>query len=190
MTLLHPRERGVEIPVGRPIIGNVRGDLSYGGKCCFLILLAARLLKSAVLHQGERSTGNKYVSGLLPANLRVNPVKRGRREHGLKLLAGKQCILKPRVYKFHLSSTFQVLPGQCCKVPAGLQSCDVQAPSDKAARQLAASAPDLEHMITAPDSCDPASLVDEFVRISRTVAVVLGGHVIKNLAVTTRSRSW
>jgi hypothetical protein len=32
--------------------------------------------------------GNKYVSGLLPAGLRVNPVKRGCREHGLKLLAG------------------------------------------------------------------------------------------------------
>jgi hypothetical protein len=66
----------------------------------------------------------------------------------------------------------------------------VQAPSDKAARQLAASAPDLEHTITAPDPCDPASLVDEFVGIGRTVAVVLGGHVIKNLAVTARRRSW
>jgi hypothetical protein len=117
-------------------------------------------------------------------------VKRGRREHGLKLLAGKQRILELSVYIVHLSRTFQVLPGQCYKARAGFDRRDVQAPSDKAARQLAASAPDLEHVITAPDSCDPASLVDEFVRISRTVAVVLGGHVIKNLAVTTRSRSW
>jgi hypothetical protein len=66
----------------------------------------------------------------------------------------------------------------------------VQAPGDKAARQLAASAPDLKHMIAAPDPCDPASLVDEFVRVSRTVAVVLSRDLIKNLAVTTCSRSW
>ena len=188
--MLHPSERGVEIPVGRPISGNVRGDLSHGSECCVLIWLAARLLKPAVLHEGERSTGNKYVSGLLPTNLRVNPVKRGRREHGLKLLAGKQCILKLSVHKFHLSSTFQVLPGQCHEALAGFECCDVQAPSDKAARQLPASTPDLKHMITAPDPCDPTSLVDEFVGISRTVAVVLSRDLIKNLAVTTGSRFW
>jgi len=188
--LLHPSERGVEIPVGRPISGNVRGDLSYGSECRVLISLAARLLKSAVLHEGERSTGNKYVSGLLPADLRVNPVKRGRREDGLKVLAGKQCILKLSVQKFHLSSTFQVLPGQCYEALAGFECCDVQAPSDKAARQLAASAPDLKYLITAPDPCDPTSLVDEFVRISRTVAIVVSRDLIKNLAVTTCGRFW
>jgi hypothetical protein len=142
------------------------------------------------LHEGERSTGNKYVSGPLPANFRINPVKRGRREHSRKLLAGKQCILKLSVHKFHLSGTFQVLPGQCDEAFAGFECCDVQAPGDKAARQLAASAPDLKHMIAAPDPCDPASLVDEFVRVSRTVAVVLSRDLIKNLAVTTCSRSW
>jgi len=170
--------------------GNVRGDLSYGSECCFLIWLAARLLKSAVLHEGERSTRNKYVSGLLPANLRVDPVKRGRREHGLKLLTGKQCILKLSVHKFRLSSTCQVLPGQCDEVLAGFECCDVHAPSEKAARQLAASTPDLKHMITAPDPCDLTSLVEEFVRISRTAAVVLSRDLIKNLAVTTCTRFW
>jgi hypothetical protein len=44
-------------------------------------------------------------------------------------------------------------------------------------------------MITAPDPCDPASLVDEFARISRTVAVVLSRDLIKNLAVTVRVKS-
>jgi hypothetical protein len=170
--------------------GNVRSDLSHGSEYCFLISLATRLLKSAVLHEGERSTGNKYVSGLLPTNLRVNPVKRGCGEHGLKLLAGKQCILKLSVHKFHLSSTFQVLPGQCYEALAGFECCDVQAPSDKAARQLAASTPNLKHMISAPDPCDLTSLVDEFVRVSRTAAVVLSRDLIKNLAVTTCSRFW
>ncbi len=117
-------------------------------------------------------------------------MKRGRREHGLKLLAGKQCILKLSVHKFHPLSTFQVLPGQCYEAFAGLECCDVQAPRDKAARQLAASTPNLKHTITAPDPCDPASLVDEFVRISRTVAVVLSRDLIKDLAVTTCSRFW
>jgi hypothetical protein len=117
-------------------------------------------------------------------------MKRGRREHGLKLLAGEQCILKPGVHKFHLSSTFQVLPGQCYEALARFDCCDVQAPSDKAARQLAASTPNLKHMITAPDPCDPTSLVDEFVRISRTPAVVLSRDLIKNLAVTTCRRFW
>jgi hypothetical protein len=142
------------------------------------------------LHEGERSTGNEYVSGLLPTNLRVNPVKRGRRENGLELLAGKQCILKLSVHKFHLSSIFQVLPGQCYEALAGFECCDVQAPSDKAARQLAASTPDLKYMITAPDPCDLTSLVDELLRISRTAAVVLSRDLIKNLAVTTCSRFW
>jgi len=142
------------------------------------------------LHEGERSIRNKYVSGLLPTHLRVNPVKRGRREHGLKLLTGKQCILKLSVHKFHLSSTFQVLPGQCHEARAGFDCCDLQAPSRKAARQLAAPTPDLKHMITAPDPCDLTSLVNKFVRISRTAAVVLSRDLIKNLAVTTRSRFW
>jgi hypothetical protein len=45
-------------------------------------------------------------------------------------------------------------------------------------------------MITAPDPRDPTSLVDEFVRISRTVAVVLSRDLVKNLAVTTCGRFW
>jgi hypothetical protein len=45
-------------------------------------------------------------------------------------------------------------------------------------------------MITAPDPCDLASLIDEFVRISRTAAVILNRDLIKNLAVTTGSRFW
>jgi hypothetical protein len=186
--LVHPGERGAEVPVGRPISGNVRGDLSHGSEYCFLIWLATRLLKSEVLQEGERSAGNKYVSGLLPADLRVNPVKRGRTENGLKMLTGKQCILEPSVHEFDLSSTFQVLPGQCHEVLAWFERCDAQAPGGKAARQLAGSAPDLEHMITAPDPRDPASVVDEFVGISRTAAVVLGRDLIENLAVTARGR--
>jgi hypothetical protein len=170
--------------------GNVRGDVSYGSERCFLISLATRLLKSEVLHEDERSTGNQYVSGFLPANLRVNPVKRGGREHGRKLLAGKQCILKLSVQKFHLSGAFQVLPGQRYEALAGFECGDVQAPSDKAARQLAASTPDLKHTITAPDPCDHTSVVDEFVRISRTATVVLSRDLIKNLAVTTGRRFW
>ncbi len=117
-------------------------------------------------------------------------MKRGGREHGLKLLARKQRILKLIVYIFHPSSTCQVLPGQCYEALTGFDRRDVQAPGGKAARQLAASAPDLEHTITAPNSCDAASVIDEFVRISRTVAVVLGRYLIKNLAVTTCSRFW
>ena len=185
--LLHPGKRGVEIPVGRPISGNVRGDLSDGRERCFLISLATRLGKSAVLHQGERSAPNKYVSGLLPANLGVNPVKRGRGEHGLILPAGKQRILKPSVHEFHLCRTFQVLPGQCDQAGAGFECRDVQAPGDKAAGQLAASAPDLKHMITGPDPRDPTSLVDEFVGISRTVTVVLRRDLIENLGRGDRS---
>ena len=93
--------------------GNIRGDLSYGSKCCFLIWLAARLLQSAVLHEGERSTGNKYVSGLLPANLGVNPVERGRREHGLKLLAGKR-----RILKLSVTSSTSPAPSRFCLASA------------------------------------------------------------------------
>jgi hypothetical protein len=142
------------------------------------------------LHKGERSTRHEYISGLLPADLRVNPVKRGRREHGLKPLAGKQCILKLSVHKFHLSSTFQVLPGQCYEALPGFECCDVQAPGDKVTRQLAAATPNLKHMSTAPDPCDLTSLVDELARISRAAAVVLNRYLIKNLAVTTGSRFW
>jgi len=188
--LLHPSERGVEIPVGRPVSGNVRGDLPDGSECCFLISLATRLLKSEVLHEGEGSTGNKYVSGLPPADLGVNPVKRGSREHGLKLLPGKRCVLKLGVHEFHLARTFQVLLGQSHEALAGFERGDVQAPGDKAPRQLAAPAPDLKHLATGADPGDLTSLVDEFVRISRTAAVILSRDLVKNLAVTTCSRFW
>jgi hypothetical protein len=117
-------------------------------------------------------------------------VKRGRREHGLKLPAGKQCVLKLSVHKFHLSSTGQVLPGQCDEARAGFECRDVQTPNDKAARQLSAAAPDLKHMVTAPDPRDSTRSVDEFVRISRTVAIVLSRDLVKNPAVTTRTSFW
>jgi len=45
-------------------------------------------------------------------------------------------------------------------------------------------------MIPAPDPCDPASLVDEFVGISRTVTIVVSRDLIEDHAVTTRGGSW
>ena len=57
----------------------------------------------------------------------------------------------------------------------------MQAPGGQAVRQLAGSTPDLKHLITAPDPCDLASLVEELVRISRTVAVVLSRDSSKTL---------
>jgi hypothetical protein len=117
-------------------------------------------------------------------------VKRGRREHGLKSPGGQQGILKLSVHEFHLSSTFQVLPGQRYEALAGFECCDVQAPGDEGACQLAASTPDLEYVITAADPRNLASLVHELARISRTVAVVLRRDLIENLAGTTCSRFW
>jgi len=38
--------------------GDVRGNLGHGSERCFLISLAARFLKSEVLHERERSTRN------------------------------------------------------------------------------------------------------------------------------------
>jgi hypothetical protein len=185
--LLHPGERGVEIPVGRPISGSLRGDLSDGRERCFLIGLGTRLRNSAVLHQGEHSTPDKHVGGLLPADLGVNPVKRGRAEHGPKLSAGKRCLLEPGVHEFDLASACQVLPGQCDQARAGFECGDVQAPGDKAARQLAGPAPDLKHMVTAADLGDLTGSVDEFVGISRTVTVVLSRDLIENLGRGDRS---
>ena len=117
-------------------------------------------------------------------------MKRGRGEHGLKPLAGKRHVLKLGVHKLHLASTFQVPPGQRYEARAGFECCDVQAPSEKAARQLAASTPNLKHMIAAPDPRHLTSLVDEFVRICRTAAVVLSRDLIENHAVTTGSGFW
>jgi len=167
------------------VSGNVRGDLAHGRECRLLVWLAARLLESEVLHEGERSTPNKHVSGLLPAHLGVDPVERGRREHGLEPLAGKRCVLKLSVHEFDLSGTFQVLPGQSYEVRAWFERRDVQAPGGQAAGQLTASAPDLKHAIAAPDPRDLASPVEEFVGISRAAAVVLSRDLIENLAVTT-----
>jgi len=45
-------------------------------------------------------------------------------------------------------------------------------------------------VITAPDPGDLTSPVDETVRISRTVTVVLSRYLIENLAVTTCGRFW
>jgi hypothetical protein len=45
-------------------------------------------------------------------------------------------------------------------------------------------------MITAPDPGDLTSPVDEIVRISRTVTVILSRYLIKDLAVTTCGRFW
>ncbi len=61
----------------------------------------------------------------------------------------------------------------------------MQAPGEKAAGQLAGPAADLEDRITAADPGDLTGLVDEFVGISRTAAVVLGRYLVKDLAVTT-----
>ena len=183
---LDPGERRVKIPVGRPVGGDVRGDRSDGRECCVLILLGARFLHTEVLHQGERSAGNKHVSGQLPADLRVNPVKRGRGEHGPEPLAGKPRVLELSVHELHLSGAFQVLPGQRHEADARFQCRHPQSPAGQGTRELAASAPDLQHKITASDPRDPAGLIDELVRICRTVAVVLGRDLVEDHAVTTR----
>ena len=72
----------------------------------------------------------------------------------------------------HRIHNHPALPGRRDEAGAWFERCDAQAPGDEAARQLAASTPDLKHMITAPDPRDLTSLVDEFVGISRTPAVV------------------
>jgi hypothetical protein len=81
-------------------------------------------------------------------------------------------------------------PGQCDEALTGFDCRDVQAPSEKGTRQLAAPAPDLKHRITASDPRDLTSPVDEFVRISRAIAVVLSRYLAKNLAVSTCGGFW
>jgi len=90
----------------------------------------------------------------------------------------------------HRIHNHPALPGRRDEAGAWFERCDAQAPGDEAARQLPASTPDLKHMITAPDPRDLTSLVDEFVGISRTPAVVLGRDLIKDRAVPTGSRFW
>ena len=101
---------------------------------------------------------------------------------------------KPLQWRF-LWLTGNLTPSRFCRASAmrflpGSSAVTVQATSEKAARQLAASAPDLEDMIPAPDPCDPASLIDEFVGISRTVTVAVSRDLIEGHAVTTRGGSW
>src|SRR5262249_60469897 len=135
----------------------------------FLTPRAAGLREPAVRDEGQRSTGRKHVSGLLPADLGVDPVERGRREHCLKLPAGEQSVLKPGGYKFPPASACQVLPGQRDEVLARVERGDMQAAGGQAACQLTAPAPDLKHMITGTDPCALASLVDEFTGMGRAV---------------------
>jgi hypothetical protein len=140
--------------------GNIRSDFSHGGEQRFLIQPGTRFLESEILHEGEGPARNKHISDPLPANLGVNPMKRGRREHRPELLAGKRRILKPGVHKFHRSGTFQVLPGECYKPLTGFERRDLQTPGEKAARELTGPAPDLKYPITAPDPSDLTSMVD------------------------------
>ena len=81
----------------------------HGGEQRILIVLAARLLDPAVLDEGERSAGDEDISDLLPADRRVNPVKRGRGERCPEPLAGQRRVLEAGVHELH---AVQVLPGQ------------------------------------------------------------------------------
>src|SRR5262249_44497075 len=97
-------------------------------------------------------------------------------------------VLEPGVHELHLCGAFQVLPGQRHEVGARFQGRHPQSPAGQGTRELAASAPDLQHTITAPDPRDPAGPVDELLRIHRTVAVVLGRDLVEHPAVTTPGR--
>jgi hypothetical protein len=188
--LLHPGERGVEIPVDRPAGGDVRGHLRQGREGRVLVFLAARLLQPEVLHERQRPAVRQHVRGLLPADPGVDPVERGRAEHRTEPPARQRRVLEPGVDEIHPPGAGQVLPGQGDQARPGLDRGHVQAPGEQAAGQLAGSAADLEHGVAARDPGDLAGPVDQLAGIGRAVAVVLRRDPVEDRAVTPGRGSW
>ena len=113
-------------------------------------------------------------------------MKRGRREHRSEALVRKLRVLKPHVHKLHLSRASQLVLGERYEALSGLDPHDMEAPSNEPTRQLAASAADLEHPVTALQVRDLTGVRDELLGIGRTAAVILRGHVIEHRAIAPR----
>ena len=81
------------------------------------------------------------------------------------------------MHELHRARAVQVSLGERREPLPGLDRRDVQAPSDEAARQLAAPAPELEHPIAAADAGELTCMVQQLLGVRGTVAVILVRHV-------------
>ena len=124
-----PRARldRTEVAHRRPRGRDLRSDARQGAQQRRMVGPTALLQESAVLNERERSAGLQAVGGAAPADIRINPVKGRRREHGRERAAGRQLVLESRVDERDLTGMCGPAPRQRQQVGAGLDGGDVQA---------------------------------------------------------------
>jgi cysteine desulfurase family protein (TIGR01976 family) len=186
--LLRPGGNGGEVPGGWPLRGELGSDPRQGGHQRFVVAGAARLAQSAVLDERERSSGAERASRLLPADRRVDPMKRRRRERGTEMPVRNLRLLKPRVDELDLAGTSELLLGDGDELPPGLDGRDVKAASEERAGQLTGAAADLEDPVAGPEVRDLAGMGDQLVGIRWTAVLILRRDLIEDPAVAPREK--
>lgn len=107
----------------------------------------------------------------------------GGREDSPEVFLGHLCVLESGGHELQLVHALKPLLGERRKLEARLDRRDVQTPVQEAAGQLSGPTADLEHRVTAFEAGEHAGLIDQLLRIRRPVPVVLGRHLIEDLAV-------
>ena len=139
-------------------------------------------MQPEVLDEGKRPTGYERIRRLLPADIGIDPVHRGRREDGPKMLTGKPRVLKSGIHDLKLARAPKSLPGEPCQLSARLDRRYAQAPSQEATCQLSGSTTDLEHPIPAVEPDELKGATDQLLRVGWAVPVVLTRHLIEDPA--------
>ena len=101
----------LEIPVRGEARGELRRDPRQRRQQGRLVIGEAAIVDPAVLNQRERPARGEQAGGLLPADVGVDPVKRGRGEQRLVEPMGKVSVLEPRVDELDLAASRRVLLG-------------------------------------------------------------------------------
>ena len=140
------------------------------------------VLDADVRQQGEQPAGDEGARRLRPADLRLDPVERGRREDRVVRAVADLGILERRLLEADGVRVAEPAPGGLGEVRARLDGVHAQAARDEQLGQLAGAAADLEDRRVAVEAACRDRRVDELLRIARTGRIVGLGDAVEDAA--------
>lgn len=108
---------------------------------------------------------------------------RRRRKHRSAVCARQRRLLQARVDELHFTGAGHLVARPRDQLFPGFDCHHPQPPREQAARQLPRAAADLQHPSSRSEPCYLAGAVDQRIRVSRPVAVILVSNLVEHSAV-------
>lgn len=120
----HTGQGGAEIAIGRPVGPELRRNGCDGGTPRLLIVGAARIFEPKVRDQREGPAVDEHVGHRAPANIRVDPMDRRRREHSRVLSTRRHGVLQACVDELHVAHAVEPIASAREQLLARLHGCN------------------------------------------------------------------